>query len=141
MPQETAGSSQHLDPAPLSSAIGEFWPLGQTAVRLDMSESDLLELVEGGSVLSVITADDQLLFPAFQFEEQQVLPDLVPLLNALMPASNGWEVTQWLMTPIRQLRGRTPLEVSRNGDAKAVRRLTSLAIDQAAVWARNNEVR
>ncbi|HIY67539.1 MAG TPA: DUF2384 domain-containing protein [Candidatus Agrococcus pullicola] len=141
MPQETAGSSQHVDPAPLSSAIGEFWPLAQTAVRLESSETELLKLVASGSVLSVVTADEQLLFPAFQFDERRVLPDLVPVLETLMPASDGWQVTQWLMTPSRQLGGRTPLETSRKGDAKFLRRLSSLAKDQAKTWARTTESR
>lgn len=122
------------DPAPLSSAIGEFWSLPQTAARLGVPESRLLDLVQNNSVLHVLTADEQLLFPAFQFRSQKVIPSLVPILQTVLAATNGWEVTQWLMTPAERLDDKTPLEVARVGDADAVQRLQSLATKQAALW-------
>ena len=136
MPQETSDSYRDVDPAPLSSAIGEFWSLGQTATRLDLPDQELLKLARSNSVLHVVTADDQWLFPAFQFRNQRVIPALVPILQTVLAATDGWEVTQWLMTPAGQLGNKTPLETTRAGDAKSLGRLQRLAEQRAKVWQR-----
>ncbi|MGO1774082.1 MAG: hypothetical protein ACTHYY_01550 [Agrococcus casei] len=85
---------QH-DHAPLSSAIGEFWSTHQVMARSGSNRDRLGELIEAHELLHVTTADDQRLFPAFQFDGKTVNPRL--------------------MQPMPELGGKTPLDVVERG--------------------------
>lgn len=105
---------QH-DHAPLSSAIGEFWSTHQVMARSGSNRDRLGELIEAHELLHVTTADDQRLFPAFQFDGETVNPRLLPLLRAMLPSQDGWSVTLQLMQPMPELGGKTPLDVVERG--------------------------
>lgn len=105
---------QH-DHAPLSSAIGEFWSTHQVMARSGSNRDRLGKLIEAHELLHVTTADDQRLFPAFQFDGKTVNPRLLPLLRAMLPSQDGWSVTLQLMQPMPELGGKTPLDVVERG--------------------------
>lgn len=134
MPSLPRRPFHRVDPAPLSSAIGEFWPLAQVAVRLGATEDALRDAIAEDRVLHITTADDERIFPAFQFADGRVMPGLRPVLQIVMPASDGWAVTQWLQTPLRALSGKTPFEVAREGSERSQRKLLKIAEAQAAQW-------
>ena len=120
MPKESPQVSRRKTPdqhdhAPLSSAIGEFWSTNQVMARSGQTRDRLRELIDTHEVLHVTTADDQRLFPAFQFDGRAVRPQLVPLLRAMLPGQDGWSVTLQLMQPMTEFDGRTPLDVVEGG--------------------------
>lgn len=134
MPQETNEIFRDVAPAPLSSAIGEFWSLTTTSAQLGVPERDLLALVDRHEVLQVITADEQRLFPAFQFSDRRVMPALVPVLQTLLATTDGWEVTTWLQTPLRKLAHAAPMDLLRGDDGDLHAQVVRLAQRQAALW-------
>lgn len=59
--------------------------------------------------LLALTRGDRNLYPAFQFQDGQVMSGLRDLLQAL-PLTNGWSRLSFLLTPDPALDDRTPLE-------------------------------
>lgn len=104
---------QH-DHAPLSSAIGEFWSTHQVMARSGSNRDRLGELIEAHELLHVTTADDQRLFPAFQFDGKTVNPRLAAAARHAS-LQDGWSVTLQLMQPMPELGGKTPLDVVERG--------------------------
>ena len=120
MPKESSQVSRRKTPdqhdhAPLSSAIGEFWSTSQVMARSGQTRDQLGRLIDAHELLHVTTADDQQLYPAFQFDGRVVRPELVPLLRAMLPGQDGWSVTLQLMQPMTEFEGRTPLDVVEGG--------------------------
>ena len=126
MPKKSRAIDTAGDSAPLSSAIGEFWSARQLVGHTGMSRERIDELIGAHQLLHCKTADDQLLFPAFQFSGTRVKPELVPLLQQLLPTNDGWSVTLQLMTPLDEFNGRTALDISEHGTPQERGRLLRL---------------
>lgn len=117
MPKKSRATDPASDSAPLSSAIGEFWSTRQLLAHTGVPREHIEELISTNQVLHCRTADDQLLFPAFQFSGKRVRPALQPLLQKLLQKNDGWAVTLQLMTPLDEFGGRTALDVTERGTA------------------------
>lgn len=115
MPKKSRAIDTAGDSAPLSSAIGEFWSTRQLLDHTGAPRERIEELINANQLLHCTTADDQRLFPAFQFAGTRVRPALVPVLQQLLPANDGWSVTLQLMTPLDDFDGRTALDVIERG--------------------------
>ena len=82
------------------------------------------------SEVLALTRGDRNLYPAFQFQDGQVLPGLHELLEAL-PLTNGWSRLSFLLTPDPGLDDRSPLEAFRT-DREAVLAIAASADSQGA---------
>jgi hypothetical protein len=80
--------------------------------------------------LLAITRGDRNLYPAFQFQDGQVVPGLREILQTL-PLANGWSRLVFLLTPDPGLDDRTPLDAIR-ADRDAVLALAAGADTQGA---------
>jgi hypothetical protein len=60
-------------------------------------------------------------YPKFQFDSRRhTIPEMKPVLEALSPDEQGWDLLQWFLEPHETLRGRTPLEVWKTNRGKVV---------------------
>ncbi len=82
-----------------------------------------------GEVLA-LTRGDRNLYPAFQFQDGQVLTGLRELLEAL-PLTNGWSQLSFLLTPNPGLDDRSPLKAFKT-DREAVLAVAASADSQGA---------
>ena len=62
-----------------------------------------------------------LVYPAFQFERERVLPGLAEVLQCFGDGAEEWTVAAWLVSPSRSLGGRSPVEWLRDGRDRAPR--------------------
>ena len=96
---------------------------------LAISPKSVAAKARRGEVLA-LTRGDRNLYPAFQFQDGQVLPGLRELLGAL-PLTNGWSQLSFLLTPDPGLGDRSPLEAFRT-DREAVLAVAASADRQGA---------
>jgi hypothetical protein len=84
---------------------------------LQVSPAALDGLRVAGRVLAVRLADGPWLYPAGQFTQAGVIPLLPELLRT---DKSSWSALSWLVAPTEVLRGRSALEVLREGEADGV---------------------
>ena len=96
---------------------------------LAISPKSVAAKARRGEVLA-LTRGDRNLYPAFQFQDGQVLPGLRELLEAL-PLTNGWSRLSFLLTPDPGLDDRSPIEAFRT-DREAVLAVAESADSQGA---------
>ena len=96
---------------------------------LAISPKSVAAKARRGEVLA-LTRGDRNLYPAFQFQDGQVLPGLRELLEAL-PLTNGWSRLSFLLTPDPGLDDCSPLAAFRT-DPEAVLAVAASADSQGA---------
>lgn len=96
---------------------------------LAISPKSVAAKARRGEVLA-LTRGDRNLYPAFQFQDGQVLTGLRELLEAL-PLTNGWSRLSFLLTPNPGLDDRSPLEAF-GTDREAVLAVTASTDSQGA---------
>ena len=79
--------------------VADYLAISPKSVAAKARRNELLALTRG----------DRNLYPAFQFQDGQVIPGLRDLLQAL-PLTNGWSRLSFLLTPAPALDARHPLE-------------------------------
>lgn len=70
-----------------------------------------------GELLALRTADDQVVYPTFQFSGSSINPDMAALFIrfAKVPNTPWWTVAAWFQTPRPELDGSTPADWVRDG--------------------------
>jgi hypothetical protein len=120
----------------INDRFGAFYTTDRVRKVLgDISRQAVSQRVGSHRLLRVTTADGEMLFPAFQFKGNDVVPGLQDLLKVLLDAGvDGWTVAYWLTARIGQFGESTALDVLDSGDADRIAALQTLAADDAAGW-------
>lgn len=120
----------------INDRLGAFYTTDRVRKVLGgVSRQAVNQRVHSNRLLRVVTADDEKLFPAFQFKGQDLVPGLQDLLKVLLDSGvDGWTVAYWLTARIGQFGQTTALDVLDSGDADRIAELTTLAADDAAGW-------
>lgn len=118
---------------PFDDVAGPFYEIGGLARRCGLPPAEVLELTETNMLLGCPTADGTLVFPVSQFNpDGSVVAGLPQVLGEMAEGtSDRWQVALWLNTPFDELRGLTPAQALRQGDAESV---LELAGEAAARW-------
>lgn len=122
-------------PSPWAEAIG---PVYRTpAVRRllgNVSRQALVDRARRHTLLALRTADDHLVWPAFQFDGSRPLAGLARVLGAFGGDVDEWMVARWLVAPQARLDHRSVVEWLRTGgDLDAA---VALAAATASRWRR-----
>jgi hypothetical protein len=125
-PQELAARMVAVVPRPSQwdDLLGPFYGGAQIAEVLGgISRQAVAERRERRTLLGLKTADGHWVYPVFQLDERNtVLPGLSDLLRALAESGvDDWSLAGWLVSPLRSLAGRTPIEwLLQSGDLAAL---------------------
>lgn len=105
-------------PSRWDNSLGPFYGTGQLARLLgDISRQAVSDRRERRRLLGLKTPDGVVLYPAFQFDEQnRVLKGLPEVLQCFRGGgADDWAVARWLTTPLRPLKGSSVIDWLRNG--------------------------
>lgn len=81
----------------MAAAVGPCHTAGSLGRVLGCSEDHIAGLIETGNVLALTTADDFVVFPSFQLDNDRLLPGLPPVLAALREGADdpwAWAVVE-----------------------------------------------
>jgi hypothetical protein len=121
----------------LAALVGPFWSEAKTCEALDASAESLAARRETGTLLGLVTADEDRVYPVFQFARRhdgsvETKPAVVAMLEPLR-SFDPWTVAVLLHTPAPELDDSTPIEWAREGGAPDA--LRDLAQVVAKEWA------
>ncbi|GAA1405067.1 hypothetical protein AUR04nite_07250 [Glutamicibacter uratoxydans] len=100
--------------------FGDFYGTSSTMKTLGVqSPQQLSDRIRRHTLLRVKLEDGKVnAFPAFQFKNHQVIPELKPILQVLIPAAaTEWTVARWLTLHQPALQGQKPIDILR-GEAE-----------------------
>jgi hypothetical protein len=112
--------------------IGPFYSTTEVARLLGgISRQEVAERRKRRTLLALKTADDVLVYPAFQFDERhRLLPGLTEVLKAFPDGRvDEWTLAGWLVSPLRSLEGESVRDWLRAG--KPPERAVAAAQDAA----------
>lgn len=121
-PQELAERMVAIVPRPSrwDDLLGPFYGPAQVAEVLGgISRQAVAERRQRYTLLGLRTADGHWVYPVFQFDERNaVQAGLSDLLQTLAASGvDDWSLAGWLVSPLRSLDGRTPIEwLKQKGD-------------------------
>ncbi|HET9211008.1 MAG TPA: hypothetical protein VFR03_11450 [Thermoanaerobaculia bacterium] len=97
-------------------AVGPFYSAGQAA-RICGGTSDLEDRRKHRAVLGLTTADDAMVYPVFQFDDQNRVLQGLPEVLECFPAGyvDDWALAGWLVSPLRSLEGLSVVQWLREG--------------------------
>lgn len=98
--------------------VGPFYSVSQAAkVCGGISLEALEDRTEHREVLGLQTADGVLVYPAFQFDEQNRIVQGLPQVLRCFPVEPlyGWALAGWLVSPLRALDGVSVVQWLRKG--------------------------
>lgn len=100
-----------------------------------MSKQAVADRVKRRTILSGVTKQGRIVYPAFQFRGSAVRPEIsrVSAEFAACPV-DGWAVCAWFTTPAADLHGLTPLAWL--DEHRPVEQVTTLAAETARRWRR-----
>lgn len=125
-----AGSADEQAGSHLAAAIGPCFTVEGIARALHRSPRAVLALVEDSCLLALTTADDYVVFPAFQLHNGRLVRGVPPVLTALRTGvDDPWAWALWLNS--------TPLVVE--GIAPGVSRIQQLIDGEAEIVLRAAE--
>jgi hypothetical protein len=107
--------------AKLEEAEGGSISTSEAAARLGISRATLLRWYGVGKVIGWKKAKNKVRFPVWQFRGSQLLPGLAEVLGI---ANAGWQLLDeygrmlFLLSNLRSLNGRRPVDLLREGDAE-----------------------
>lgn len=115
----------------LAILVGPCYELPAAARVLGVTEEEVRMRLDNALLVSVVTAEGDVLIPAFQFDAGQLRPDVIDLAH-LFRGLSGWSFVRWFRTVSEDLDGLTPEEWLRTGRAFSVARTD--AARTAARW-------
>lgn len=136
-PREVARRMVAAVPVPSrwDELLGPFYGTEQVAKLLGgVTRQAVAERRKRRTFLALTTADGVLVYPAFQFERDRVLPGLAKVLQCFGDGAEEWTLAGWLVSPSRSLGGRSPVEWLRDGREQDP--LLALAREAAGRFAR-----
>lgn len=99
--------------------VGPFYSASQaTKVCGEISQEALEDRTEHREILGLQTADGVLVYPAFQFDEQNRIVQGLPEVFQCFPADcvNDWALAGWLVSPLQTLDGKSVVHWLRDGE-------------------------
>lgn len=104
-------------PSDWNQLIGPFYRTGQVAALLGgVSRQALDDRRARGTILALRTADDEWVYPTFQFEGRRIIRGLPEALSMFDRAHvDGWTLASWLRTRRPELEGRSIVAWLRSG--------------------------
>lgn len=96
------------EPHALAALVGPFHDQAAVESLLGVTEPEVGALRAAGSILALETADQVVVFPAWQFVEGRVDPRLVPV-NVALRGQPAWSAALWWVTPNPDVDELTPL--------------------------------
>lgn len=123
------------DDSAFDAVIGPFYDPTGVALRLRIPVCAVAERAARHELLACPTAEGELVFPTFQFDDDgSAVAGLESVLSTMSRGTaDSWQVALWMRTPSNQLKGATPYEALIGGKFDAVLRL---AQQTAARWQR-----
>lgn len=115
---------------------GPFYDVAGLATWLGLPYREIHERREAGTLLGCSTAEGELIYPVWQFQDNgELLPGLSSILEVLSRGiGDGWTWALWLQTAVSdELDGKSAAEWLRDGGD--VEPVLQLAANDAAVWA------
>jgi hypothetical protein len=102
--------------------IGPFYDQAGVEELTKLMSVDIDISVAAGDLLGVVTSDNVMLFPVFQFSESgELLPGLSDVAAALRPISDDtWDIALWLSTASADFGGLTAAKTLRDGQTELV---------------------
>lgn len=100
-----------IGPCLSQAAVARLLGITSQAVAKRADSKDLLRIANG---------DGRPVYPLWQFDGRRTLAGLPVALRLLSPVDDELTVASWLTTRKLTLGGRTPVEVLRSGDERAV---------------------
>ncbi len=100
------------------AALGPFYSASQAArICGGISDRQLDDLRKRRAVLGLATADAVLVYPVFQFDEQNRVLRGLPEILGCFPAgyADDWALAGWLVSPLRGLDGLSVIQWLREG--------------------------
>jgi hypothetical protein len=97
-------------------ALGPFYSASQAA-RVCGGTSNLEDCRKRRAVLGLTTADGVMVYPVFQFDDQNRVLGGLPEVLECFPAGHvdDWAMAGWLVSPMRGLDGLSVVQWLRNG--------------------------
>lgn len=97
--------------SPIAARVGPVYDLEGLRQLTSWNTAEITQRCKDHTLLRLITADGVPVYPASQFQGQQLRPTMVRLLQILLGSgADGWTVALWLVTPHNELSGLTPIE-------------------------------
>ena len=92
--------------------LGPFYSPAQAAARLgDATEAEVVRMAEAGLVVGMRTADNEWVFPSFQFDGRDLQVHLASAFRAVRASGvDDWTAGGWLMARHLELEGKTAKE-------------------------------
>lgn len=123
-PREVAERMVATLPSPSrwDDLLGPFYGPGQVAAMLGkISRQAVADRRQRRTLLGLKTVDGHWVYPVFQFDRHnEVLAGLPEILQILAASGlDDWSLAGWLMSPLRSLRGCTPVDWLRSGEDSA----------------------
>lgn len=126
-------------PADAYARMGTFYTTARACDELAMSQRELEQHVADGRILRPVTSDGAPVYPAFQFVDGKIDPNVASVVHQL---TNGgmdpWSILHWLQVPDASLHGTAVDALLRGRDVDRVR---SMAGDDLAHWIHVDEGR
>ena len=120
--------------SPIATRVGPLFDFAGLRRLTSWTPDEIMRRCESHSLLSLVTADNATVFPAFQFKRDQTHPGLSELLRVLLASGvDTWTVALWLVTGHEELSGTAPIRWLQ--DEPDLRPLLVTAHTAAARWA------
>jgi hypothetical protein len=102
--------------------IGPFYDTSGLTRWLGRSRQNVHAHMRRHNILGVQTADGELLYPAWQFDDEgHLLPHLAEVLRTLRAAApDPWANALWLTAPVERFDGHSAVQLLWNGQAESV---------------------
>jgi len=114
------GHGPQPDEDPLDARVGPFHDTAGVARLLGVPETEVQTRREEHTLLAVPTSDGVWVYPAWQFNDREVIEALLPALRALREV-DPWARAMWFVMANPDLDGTTPLEwLDGDGSAEVV---------------------
>ncbi|QOK22800.1 hypothetical protein IGS73_17490 [Janibacter indicus] len=102
-------NAEAFQPSGMNVLIGPVHTTRAVMNLMGISRSTVIKRSKDGQVLT-IKVKGRNLFPAFQFDDDQVRPDILKIVDALRQCADPTTIALWLQTPIADdAKARTPL--------------------------------
>jgi hypothetical protein len=129
LPTPEAAAERMLASLPSSRAdnawnelIGPFYDTSALTRWMRVSRQNVHAHMRRGNILGTQTADGELLYPAWQFDDEgHLLPHLADVLRILRRTSpDAWANALWLTAPVDRFNGYSAVQMLWNGEVAPV---------------------
>lgn len=137
-PEEVAELGTHIvpvRPSQLAAAVGPVYTTASVMKLLDVKRQQVDDRRRRGTILALRTADQQWVYPAFQFGGGTIRPAVRALLDVFRSVDpDWWTVAAWMRHPRPEWDGKSAADLLVT-DPEGLSRVLPLAHAAAARWA------